>query len=561
MMAMAQGPVSFDASTNARQVVLGNHFQVYFTLKNAEGASFKAPSFTDFHKVSGPNSNSTLKAINGQWEKTMTYSYFLQPKKVGKIKIGAASVKVDGKEFKTKPISVEVVKGSNKNMPDQSEEQIFVRAELNSVDAVPGQQILLDYKVYTAINVSRYSIVEEPDYSGFYTSQIRRFNGSQMKEVINGKQYNSKILKRVALYPQQTGEQTIGKMKFRVAIPIDGVNNNNDPFNFIKPTRSYIMETEPVSISVKSLPTPVPESFSGAVGQYVASAALDKPAATTDDALTLQIRVDGEGDIQRVTAPKLILSDSFEVYDPNVVDEQVGERNGSLIGTKVFKYLILPKVPGNFLIRPEFSYYDTDSSKFVKTYPAEFAVNIVKGKYDRNVNVKPVVDNKPKEEIRAIKTSASIQKPSNFVGSILYWILLTLPILAMIGAGVYKYILSQRPDIDPIAIKSERAQRVAKERLAVAETHLKSGNNKEFYSETSKVLLGYAIDKFNIPGSELKKSNVEEKLRQSGAKEEHISRFMDLIRTCEKAVFAFGTDADAKQTYENAVSVIADVEM
>jgi hypothetical protein len=127
------------------------------------------------------------------------------------------------------------------------------------------------------------------------------------------------------------------------------------------------------------------------------------------------------------------------------------------------------------------------------------------------------------------------------------------------GGFIYKYIQDNKPEIDWVAEKSNKAQKVAKQRLSLAEKHLKAGDNRSFYSETSKVLLGYAIDKFNIPGHELSKNNVQGKLRSSGAKEEHIIRFMALIQTCEKAVFAFGTDSDASQTYQEAVGVIADI--
>ncbi|HRI32451.1 MAG TPA: hypothetical protein PLD02_01775 [Saprospiraceae bacterium] len=37
--------VSFEATTDAKQVLTGSTFQVQFTLHNAEGGSFTAPDF------------------------------------------------------------------------------------------------------------------------------------------------------------------------------------------------------------------------------------------------------------------------------------------------------------------------------------------------------------------------------------------------------------------------------------------------------------------------------------------------------------------------------------
>lgn len=554
--------VSFTGSANAKQIIMGNHFQVSFTLRNANGKNFSPPPFKNFKKLSGTNTSSQSSNINGHWETSTTYSFFLQPKKSGKLNIGSAQIVVDGKKYKTEPFKVEVLEESKANKdPKNEQEQIFIRAEVNTTEAVPGQQIILDYKVYTAVNVDHYSIIEEPDYSGFFTSIIRRFNGVQMKEVVNGVQYSTKILKRIALYPQQTGKAVIDPIKFRVAIPINGNSGNQRPFSLIRPTETYILESNSTEINVAPLPNPIPSSFSGAVGHYKAAAAIDKTAATTDDAITLRFTVAGDGDIKRVTAPKLMLSDTFEVYDPNVIDEQQNERNGELYGKKTFEYLILPKIPGTYTISPEFSYYDPDSTKFVITNPNTYVINVMKGQYNANVNVKPAVVEKPKEEIKYIKTAVKVQQKSDFAGSPLFWGLTLLPFLALAGGIAYRYYLANKPEVDLVAEKSKKAQKVAKQRLSVAEKYLKEGNNRAFYDETSKVLLGYACDKFNIPGSELTKNNVQEKLEQSGAKSEHISRFMELLKTCEKAIFAFGTDGDASKIYKDAMNVIVDIEM
>jgi hypothetical protein len=560
MVVFAQKEVSFVGTANAKQIIMGNHFQVSFILTNANGENFQPPIFKNFKKLSGQNVSSQSSNINGQWETSTTYSYFLQPKKTGKLTIGSANISISGKKYKTTPFSIKAIKGSQtpKGVGNEKE-KIFVKAEVNTTEAVPGQQIILDYKVYTAVDVDHYNIIEEPDYSGFFTSAIRRFNGLQTKEVINGIQYTSKTLKRLALYPQQTGLTAIAPMKFRVAVPVNS-NGSKTPYTLIRPTKSYILSTNAIEINVSPLPNPIPTSFSGAVGHYKAAVAIDKAAATTDDAITLRITVTGDGDIKRVTAPKLILSDTFEVYDPNVVDEQQLERNGELYGTKTFEYLILPKVPGMYSISPEFSYYDPDSTKFVITHPNTYVINVMKGQYNANVNVTPEIKQKPKQEIKPIKTALKTKSRSSFVGSLLFWILSIFPFLALAGGFIYKYIQDNKPAIDWVAEKSKKAQKVAKQRLSLAEKHLKTGDNRSFYSETSKVLLGYAADKFNISGSELSKSNVQEKLRSSGAKEEHISRFIALIQTCEKAVFAFGTDSDASQTYQDAVGVIADIE-
>lgn len=556
----AQNLVSFQAKTNAKQVILGDHFQVFFTVNHSKASHFSPPPFIHFEQLSGINRSSSTRVMNGKASVQVTYSYFLKPKKVGTIEIGKASIEIDGKKFFTSPISIEVLKSNPEKGAVPKEKKIFVKAELNTSEVVSGQPIILDYKVYTTIPVEHYSIVNEPSYEGFLAIKIRRFNAIATKEVINGVAYTSKIIQRIALYPQQTGKHNINPMRFRVAVPDPKKSGHHQPFGFMKPTQTLFIASNALEIDVKPLPSPAPNSFSGAVGKYTANAAIDKATATTDDAITLQLRVDGDGDIKRVTAPNLVLSDTFEVYDPNVISENQTEQNGKLRGTKIFEYLILPKYAGKYTITPQFSYFDTDSLQFVTLSPNTFEVEITKGQYNTNVNQKPVVTKEEKAEIHGIQTNWNVISRSHFVGSPLFWGLLAVPILAFIAAIGYKNYLKHKPEVDIVALKKDKAQKVAKQRLSKAETFLNQGNNRSFYDEVSKSLLGYASDKFNILGSELKKTNVEQHLHSSGAKKEHISEFISLLQTCERAVYAPSGQGDAHAVYEKALSVITEIE-
>ncbi|MGB1216747.1 MAG: hypothetical protein ACPG5P_02665, partial [Saprospiraceae bacterium] len=147
-----------------------------------------------------------------------------------------------------------------------------------------------------------------------------------------------------------------------------------------------------------------------------------------------------------------------------------------------------------------------------------------------------------------------------FAGSGLFYILMFLPFF-LLGGAIALRIYQKRPkNIDLVAEKRDKARKVAEQRLSIAHKHLKAGEYRPFYDETSKVLLGYVKDKFNIQGSELTKHNVKEHLTDSGADPEHISRFMDLLQTCEMAVFALGSTENAQQVYNDASQVIVDVE-
>ncbi len=556
----AQQPVTFEAVSTAQQVILGKNFQVSFVLKNAKGDQFKAPSFSNFKQLSGINSSFKSSNFNGQWETSTTYSVYLSPQKEGVLTIGPASIKVSNKLYKTKPIKVRVIKPDPSSQTN-TQEDYFLKLIPSTFEAVPGQQINLDYKVYYEGAVDRFNIINESNYDGFYAHQIRRFDGIQRQEVVNGKQYNTKIIKRLALYPQQSGDIEIPSVSLRIAVPIQGAANNS-PFTFLRPTESKVINSDIVNIKVNPLPSPVPSTFTGAVGNsFNARIQVVNNKATTDDAVTMFVTLEGEGDVNRVIAPELVLSDTFTVYEPDLVDEQSGEINGVLYGQKMFKYIILPKYAGEYDIVPEFTYFNPIENQFESIPTDTIHLSITRGVNNANVNVKPVEEVKEIPPLNPLKTSLTIIQPKQFVGTLLFYLGILIPILLAIVAFLYKNYINNLPEIDVVEEKRKNAQKVAKQRLSTSKDLLDKGDYRSFYDNLSKVMIGYVKDKFNITGSKLSKNNVEQHLTESGAQEEHIQRFMSILHTCERAVFAMKTEGDAQQLYNDATQVIVDIEM
>ena len=81
-----------------------------FTLENADGQHFEAPDFSEhFNVVSGPNSSTSLSIMNGAVTRSMTITYYLEPREVGLFYILPASVNAADKVLETSPLEVVVV--------------------------------------------------------------------------------------------------------------------------------------------------------------------------------------------------------------------------------------------------------------------------------------------------------------------------------------------------------------------------------------------------------------------------------------------------------------------
>ena len=85
---------SFEATVDRATVGLGEQFTLSFTVtaqSMSGGKNLQLPDLSKFHIMSGPNQSSSMQIINGAVSSSVTYTYVLQPKEMGKFTIGAAS--------------------------------------------------------------------------------------------------------------------------------------------------------------------------------------------------------------------------------------------------------------------------------------------------------------------------------------------------------------------------------------------------------------------------------------------------------------------------------------
>ncbi len=561
-MTAAQEAPEFEAFADARQVLVNGFFEVTFTLRNGNGSNFQPPAFKDFIVASGPSRSVSTTIINGQVSKEMSYTYSLKPRKTGRFTIGPASVDVDGKTLRTKALRIEVIAGK-KDGSSNEKPQFMVQAEPSTKSAYIGQQISLDYKLYTTINIESYNLLEESDYPGFYAEDLKRFDSRVTREIVGGVQYTTKVLKRIALFPQQAGALTLEPLQLQLGVVTDDARRPNS-FFFNRQIQRLMAQTEPVVLNVLTLPAGAPESFSGAVGQFTMTSSINRSTLTTDDIVTIRVTITGNGDIKRVQPPNLKLPPSFELYEPKVVDERTYETNGSLEGKKVIEYLALPREAGEYRIRPVFTFFDPDSASYRTIGEMEYALTIRPG--SRRPASAPIISDDDlaaaDQDIRYLKTNIKLHKQRGyFVGSPVFWTLTALPFFLLGGVVFLRRIQDRQRNIDPLLLRSRQARKAALKRLEQAKVFMEKSQSRSFYDEISKAMLGYVGDKLRIPRSTMTKDNVQQKLTELQVSETNIQQFLQIVQNCEMALFAGKDNAGAmSQTYQDTLEVLTAIE-
>ena len=591
-------PQSFKATVNNTSVGANSQFQVTFTFsgQSVNGVNnFKPPAFRHFMVLSGPNQSTSMQIINGAASGSISYSYYLQPKSMGKFTIGSASVDYNGTTYTTDPLTINVVKGSpapKTRARSQSQSQssgiskaeigknLFIRAVADRSKAYLGQQVTVTYKLYTRVNIaSQMSVSKLPSYQGFWAEEINVPNNiSFTTEMYKGRQYRVGVLKKVALFPSQTGELSVTPFELNVPIQVRQRRQNNrgnnifdnffnDPFFNNYKTINFDAKSNTLKIKVIPLPSNnVPKSFDGAVGNYTLSANLSKDNTSTNNPIDLKIKISGTGNIKLLNTPKINLPTGFDKYEPKTTDNI--NRSGQISGTKTIDYLIVPRAAGKKIIPPiKFSYFNPAKRSYVTLSTQQFVVNVKQGKEIAGQSGGQGVS---KEDVKVLGNDIYYIKTSNFdleksgnlvVSSYGFWAAVILPLFALIG------LIGWKKHDDKLAgnvqlMRYQRAQKIARTRFKTAKKLMEENNQNAFYSEISLALFGYLEDKLHIPKSESSLERAVDELKKRKVEDNLISELKDYAEKCEFVRFAPSGNGVAAMNdmYDGMTKVIIELE-
>ena len=585
----ASSPVSFEASAPLL-VAAGENFRIEFTVNaEPERNSFEAPTFEGFQLVAGPvtSRGSNMYIVNGSMEKTEyhTYTYVLQGTAKGKYTIGSAAIAVEGKSYRTQPVTIEVVDEEGSQQPQGSAaasgarsadksigaNDLLMRLTVNKTDVFKGEPVVAALKLYKRVSLLGSEGAKFPSFNGFWTQELDSENNMWQRETYDGRIYETLVVREYLLYPQQTGKLRIDPAEMTVVaqIVVPGSSRGFDPF-FDQPDVMEVrrkLTTAPVEINVKELPAGAPSSFSGAVGRFTMEATPPASNFTANSAATYTVKISGTGNLPFVQAPTLSLPSSFELYDVKTTESLKNSLQG-ISGYRQFEYPFIARAEGEYDIPAvEFSYFDPAQLKYVTLSSRELALTIDPDA-SGGLSGAPVIGGVSKEEvkllgqdIRFIKLGSAGLRPvrSVFVGSAGYWSCLALLLALFAGASIY--LRKRIKEMQNVTlIRGKRANRVALQRFRAAAKYMDQNDQHGFYEEMLRALWGYMSDKLNIPVANLTKENVREELRKRNIAPETIQQFIDIIISCDEAQYSPMASAQMNEVYAEGVNIISELE-
>lgn len=596
--------LSYSADDDAKLVGSSNQvvkaddrFRVVYEF-NADGSSFSSPDFGKFRVLSGPSksTNSSIQIVNGNYQQSyiQTYTYIVTPTSIGEFEIGPASIKLKGKKILSNRIKIKVVtKGTNTSSSQQTttsgdsqsgvlqDDDVYIKTIVSNSNPYLGEQIIVTNRIYTKVPVSNLSLEKAPSFQGFWSKSLTDENTQlkQSTQVINGEEYIVADISKFAVFPQKSGKLNIEATNMQCVAQLRVENKKkrsrdpyedffNDPF-FNRNVKNIpvSLSTKPIVINVKELPQQgKPASFTGAVGKFSFSSSLESDSIGANDAINISLKLMGTGNLELVNAPSISFPTDFETYDPKV-NNNIRTGLKGISGSKKIEYLAIARNPGDFLIKPvEFSYFNPSDKKYHTISAGPYNIHVKKGSQSSGgVTYSSSAQEDIKfigKDIRHIKLTEMTLKPiGDFLfGSILYYVLLILPLLFLVVFIVaYRKMEKRRGNVK--LTKTRKANKVARNKLRKAEKLMNTANDKEFYDEIAQAIWGYISDKFHIMQADMSIENVKDTLQSKGAEEDVINGFVNTLNNIEFARFAPG-DASGKMNsvYQESLSTITRAE-
>ena len=587
--AFAEEAVEFTASAPSK-VIAGKPFQLSYTV-NQRGKDLRAPEFENFDFIAGPytSQSSSTSFVNGKRTSTFTmiYTYTLKAENEGTYTIPPATIKVDGTQYTSNGVRITVLPPDKVDQSPQNSggsspttqsptadnnvggENIFMRTIVSKTKVHEQESILLTYKLYF-VNVDVAQLTNNtrlPEFKGFLKQELEMGEIQTELEHYNGRNYQTAVLYRALLFPQRGGDIKIDPAQFEAVLRVQNraqVRSIFDDFFNSYTTVLKPLESPGITIHVESLPAGKPAGFCGGVGQFSISSKISNTELQANEAVTLTITIQGNGNMKLVKTPAVDWPEGFEVYDPKVTNN-VKNTTAGTSGTKVIEYLAIPRAGGVYTVPPiQFAYYDTKEDAYRTLNTPEYVLNIARAQGEESVTG-VVANYVNKEDIQQLGTDIRYiftgQTPQKYTtsslkyGSFLYWMCYLLPlIIAMTLFVVFRKKIKENADVTRVRYK--KANKVAQRRLKTAEKLLQENKKESFYEEIERAAWTYLSDRLSIPTAQLNKENISQILREKEVEEQLIQMVNSVLTTAEFARYAPTADYAMQQMYETTTQLI-----
>ena len=541
-------------------VPVGREFNLTVEVSGAGGADEdpRLPDLSGFAAYLRVGTRRSMQFVNGRASTSLAYQYTFRAVGEGTHEIGPVHVRVEGEEYATEPLALHVTPAAaapRGRMPDLSRapdvgpDDLFVEASVSTREPWVNQPVLVEYRLFTRVDVESYGIVRAPGAEGFWVEELTDARAPRVERVVRGgAQYVTTVVRRAALHPTGAGPRTIEPLALEAQVRL---RSFSDPFGLGSPfggglfggTVGVPAESAPIEIEARPLPAAGrPDAFTGLVGALDVTASLDAAEAAANQALTFRLEVRGSGNLRALPEPDVAFPADFDVYPPEVSDDLAAGADG-VSGVRRYEYVLVPRAPGSHTVPAvELAYFDAGGGRYAVAASDPLTVEVS--------GVAAAGDPVPggvggpraaavRQDIRFIRLATSAFAPAGrrLVHGATFWAVLLVPVLGLAGA------LALRRHRERLAgnvawARRRRASRLARSRLAQARKLRAPEQHQACAAAISQALLGFLGDSLNVAEAGLVRDDVRRALAARGVDAGVIERCLECLAQCDRRRFA-----------------------
>jgi len=547
--------VTVEATINADEIGLND--TLVYTLSitcgfNAEPSQIKFPDFLGFRKLSQSQSSSMNIVIGGgqTFSKVKNYDIQLSPNKTGVIEIKPATVVIKGKVYQTRPLKVTVLPASKSSSaqkqrqmknpfrspfdidelnlePKISDDDIILQAVTDKKSVFVGEEIIFSVYLYSAVQIYDIEQFTLPKFENAWTEDIyspQKFTSEQKR--IGQRVYNVYLLKRKAIFLNKAGIYEIE--------PTSIVLNVVSGFSQKRISR----QTQNIKIDVKPLPEKdMPADFPPFnVGDYRISYSLFPERQPMDKPFTLKISVEGTGNINAFSIPKLKDNPELRFYDP-VTNSDIQTENRVYKGRKTFEYLVFAKRTGRIQIPSfEISYFRPDTASFEKVLVSGLFIDATEPESQGSI-VKRSSETDGADRPASIRFVNVAGKGFSGIGINVFFI------LSLICPGIY-FLIILRDNIKSLVLflgfdsETARSRRRLRKYLNKMSLDMKKKNVADFSGNLYAAISELIFIRFGINIRGMTRDNLKQALAEKNAGDNLADEIVGLLDTCEMIKYA-----------------------
>lgn len=593
------GQVKAVASANRQIVSQNDLLTLYFSVENSDDVQqFIPPSFSGCKIVQGPNHVNSSSIINGVKSSAFSFVYVVQPLSPGKYCFSGASAKVNGRRLVFNTLNIDVKKTTGKsryeyfeegddntmkelysdyilrrgeNVQDKIRKNLFIKVDVDKTSCYEGEAIVATYKLYTRLR-SESKVIRRPSFNGFSVyDMVDPMSVPSTIEKLNGRDFNVYLIRKVQLFPLQSGPLELDAAEIENAITFlkaeEAIKNGGEGLSALLrafemddiknkglETEQVTIKSNPVTVNVKELPNDKPASFNGAVGSFSIQSIVSKKEVPLNDAAVLKVIIKGEGNFGVMNIPDIQWPKTVEGYEPNTKEDFL-KNVVPMRGYKAYEYSFTPKEKGQITLKPiAFSFFDPTAGQY-KTISTDsikiFATDPVKQTASFKINsASDIYADEPALLSRPLILSIATILLLSF-GYFLYrYIRVSDTAGAGAAANIGREIIAAPKMKEPAEPQNEEP--VVLNPLFNAKLMLVQQDSRGFYSELNRNLRDYTARKFDC-SPQLNMKDIEQRMRSKGLDNDIISQFSLVIQQCEIALYNPSLDeSDMQSVYDLA---------